>query len=170
MATCDGAFFREQPVAVIGSNDEALEESLFLTKFANPVHLIVPTPALKAQASLIAEVTTHPKIRVQLGMQLKEISGNGKVEGLRLQPRGGEETRLAVAGVFVYLQGNQPITDYLLGQLETTPSGCLAVDQEMQTNIPGVFAVGDLLCIHSEAGGHRRCRWGHCRHRCRPLP
>lgn len=147
-AACNGAFFREQPVAVIGSNDEALEETLFLTKFANPVHLIVPTPELKAQVGLVTEVMTHPKITAQLGMGLKEISGNGKVEGLRLQPRGGEETMLPVAGVFVYLQGNQSITDYLLGQLETTPSGCLTVDREMQTNIPGVFAVSDLLCTH----------------------
>lgn len=147
-AACNGAFFREQPVAVIGSNDEALEETLFLTKFANPVHLIVPTPELQAQVGLVTEVMTHPKITAQLGMGLKEISGNGKVEGLRLQPRGGEETMLPVAGVFVYLQGNQSITDYLLGQLETTPSGCLTVDREMQTNIPGVFAVSDLLCTH----------------------
>lgn len=147
-ATCDGAFFHNQPVAVIGSNDEALEEALFLTKFANPVHLIVPTPELKAQPSLITEVTTHPKIQVQLGTRLKEISGNGSVESLRLLSRGGGETALSVTGVFVYLQGNQPVTDYLLGQLETSPNGCLAVDHEMQTNIPGVFAVGDLLCTH----------------------
>lgn len=147
-ATCDGAFFRNQPVAVIGHNDEALEEALFLTKFADQVHLLAPTPGLKASEMLVAEVTAHPKVTVQLGTRLKEIFGNGKVEGVHLQPRGGEVQTLPVTGVFVYLQGNKPITDYLLGQLETTPDGCLVVDREMQTNLPGVYAVGDLLCTH----------------------
>jgi thioredoxin reductase (NADPH) len=147
-ATCDGAFFRDQPVAVIGNNDEALEEALFLTKFAGRVYLIVPTPTMKARESLVAEATAHPKIEVWLGTRLKEIVGNRQVEGVRIHPRGGAEEILPVAGAFVYLQGSQPITDYLMGQLETTPEGCLMVDDEMQTNIPGVFAVGDLLCTH----------------------
>jgi thioredoxin reductase (NADPH) len=147
-ATCDGAFFRDQPVAVIGNNDEALEEALFLTKFADPIHLIVPTPTLKAQDKLVAEAKNHPKIKLQTGTRLKEIYGNGKVEGIRLHSRGGDPQELPVNGVFVYLQGNQPITDYLLGQLETTPEGCLVVDRDLQTTIPGVFAIGDLLCTH----------------------
>jgi thioredoxin reductase (NADPH) len=147
-ATCDGAFFRDEPVAVIGNNEEALEEALFLTKFAQRVHLIVPTPTLKAREPLAAEVKNHPKVEMRLGTRLKEIVGNGKVEGVRIQPRGSDEETLPVEGAFVYLQGGQPITDYLMGQLETAPEGCLAVDREMQTNIPGVFAVGDLLCMH----------------------
>jgi thioredoxin reductase (NADPH) len=147
-ATCDGAFFRDEPVAVIGNNDEALEEALFLTKFAQRVHLIVPTPTLKAREPLAAEVKSHPKVEMRLGTRLKEIVGNGKVKGVCIQPRGGSEETLPVEGAFVYLQGGQPITDYLMGQLETAPEGCLAVDREMQTNIPGVFAVGDLLCMH----------------------
>ena len=92
--------------------------------------------------------TSHPNIKVKLGTRLKEIFGNGKVDGVRIHPRGSDEEVLTVTGVFVYLQGNKPITDYLMGQLETTSDGCLVVDQEMQTNIPGVFAVGDLLCTH----------------------
>lgn len=147
-ATCDGAFFRDQPVAVIGNNDESLEEALFLTKFAEQVHLVVPTPTLKARESLVAEVTDHSKIEVRVSTRLKEIVGNGKVEGVRLHPRGGSEEILSVEGAFIYLQGGQPITDYLMGQLEPSAGGCLVVDGEMQTNIPGVFAVGDLLCEH----------------------
>jgi thioredoxin reductase (NADPH) len=147
-ATCDGAFFRERPVAVIGNNDEALEEALFLTKFAGRVHLIVPTPDLKARQALLNEIEPHPKIEVRLGTRLKEIVGNGQVEGVRIHPRGGAEEVLPVEGAFVYLQGAKPITDYLQEQLETTAEGCLAVDHEMQTTIPGVFAVGDLLCTH----------------------
>lgn len=147
-ATCDGAFFRDRPVAVVGNNDEALEEALFLTKYANPVHLLVQTPDLKASPLLVAEAKGQPKIDIRLGTRLKEIIGNGAVEGVRIQPRGGAEETLPVQGAFVYLQGARPITDYLMGQLETDAQGCLVVDQEMRTAIPGVFAVGDLLCTH----------------------
>ncbi len=149
-ATCDGAFFRDREVAVVGNNDEALEEALFLTRFVRRLHLIVPTPELKASPTLVDEATAHPKIEVHLGTRLKEIVGNGKVAGVRVHPRGGEEQLLPVEGVFLYLQGNRPITDYLLGQLQTTESGCLVVDEAtMQTSIAGVFAVGDLLCNHT---------------------
>lgn len=147
-ATCDGAFFREQPVAVVGNNDEALEEALFLTKFANKVHLISPTPELKARDHIAAEVAAHPKVEMRLGTRLKEIVGNGTVAGIRIQPRSGAEETLAVKGAFVYLQGGKPITDFLMGQVETSKEGCLVVDGEMQTPVPGVFAIGDLLCAH----------------------
>lgn len=147
-ATCDGAFFRDKPVAVVGNNDEALEEALFLTKFASEIHLIVPTPTFKAQESLMAEIINHPKVTVHLGTRLKGIEGNGRVESIRIHPRGGAEEHLPVDGAFVYLQGGQPITDYLMGQLETSVEGCLMVDAEMQTAVPGIFAVGDLLCSH----------------------
>jgi len=147
-ATCDGAFFRDQDVAVIGNNDEALEEALFLTKYAQNIHLVVPTPELKAREVLAQEAETHPKIKMRLGTRLKEITGNGKVNGIVVHPRKGEPELLPVSGAFVYLQGSQPITDYLMGQLETTAEGCLMVDRELQTSIPGVFAVGDLICSH----------------------
>jgi thioredoxin reductase (NADPH) len=147
-ATCDGAFFRNKTVAVIGNNDEALEEALFLTRFADKVYLIAPTPSLKASELLASEVAGHPRIEIRLATSLREIVGNGQVEGLRTRPRGGDESFLPVSGVFVYLQGGQPIVDYLMGQLQTSPEGCLLVDHERQTSIPGVFAVGDLLCSH----------------------
>lgn len=147
-ATCDGAFFREQDVVVVGNNDEALEEALFLTKFAAQIHLVSPTPALKASRGLVSEIEANAKINLRLGTRLKEITGNGVVNGVRLHPRGGSEELVPVSGAFVYLQGGQPITDYLMGQIPTTAEGCLAVDAEMQTAVPGVFAVGDLLCTH----------------------
>jgi thioredoxin reductase (NADPH) len=146
-ATCDGAFFRNRPVAVVGNNDEAVEEALFLTKFTDRVHLIVPTPALNARPPLQAAIAASP-IEVRLGTRLREVVGNGKVQGVRIRPRDGGEEVLPVEGAFIYLQGAKPITDYLLGQIETTPDGCLVVDKEMQTTAPGVFAVGDLLCTH----------------------
>ncbi|KAA3659242.1 MAG: thioredoxin reductase [Chloroflexi bacterium] len=147
-ATCDGAFFRDAAVAVIGNNDEALEEALFLTKFATKIHLIVPSPQLKASEHLAHEVTAHPKIEMKTGTRLKEIVGTEKVEAIRVHPRGGAEELLPVSGAFVYLQGGQPITDYLMDQIETSENGCMIVDKEMQTTLPGVFAIGDLLCSH----------------------
>jgi thioredoxin reductase (NADPH) len=147
-ATCDGAFFRNQDVAVIGNNDEALEEALFLTKFASTVDLVVPTPELKAREVLVEEALSNPKINVRLGTRLKEITGNGKVDAVHVQPRGGETEQIPVSGAFVYLQGGKPITDYLMEQLETTEAGCLVVDDNMQTTMPGVYAIGDLLCSH----------------------
>ena len=147
-ATCDGAFFRDQEVAVVGNNDEALEEALFLTKYVESVKLIVPTPELKARGSLVAQVKDSAKIELRPATKLKEIIGNGRVEAIRIQERAGSEEVLAVSGAFIYLQGGQPITDYLMDQVETTADGCLVVDGDLQTTIPGVFAVGDLLCSH----------------------
>lgn len=148
-ATCDGAFFRGRPVAVVGSNDEALEETLFLTKFASHITLVVPTPDIKAQHHIIEEVTAHPSIDVRTGTRFKAVEGEEQVTGIRVQPRDHkEEEVIAVEGVFVFLQGARPITDYLMGQLDTTENGCLKVDREMQTSILGVFAVGDLICTH----------------------
>lgn len=147
-ATCDGAFFRDQKVAVVGNNDEAVEEALFLTRYADTVYLISPTPTLKARPALAAGVEEDRRIKIHLGTRLKKIEGNGTVSGVRIHPRGGSETLLPVSGAFVYLQGGKPITDYLMEQLDTEEGGCLAVDGEMQTTVPGVFAIGDLLCDH----------------------
>jgi thioredoxin reductase (NADPH) len=147
-ATCDGAFFRGRTVAVVGNNDEAAEEALFLTKFAGHVEMVVPTPTFNARPHLLAELQAKPSVTIRLGTRLREVVGNGKVSGVRIRPRDGDEEVLPVEGVFIYLQGAKPITDYMLGQVETTPDGCLVVDREMQTNLPGVFAVGDLLCTH----------------------
>jgi len=147
-ATCDGAFFRDQEVAVAGNNDEAVEETLFLTRFARRVHLLVQTPDLKASPDLAAEVSQHPTVQIYLATRLREVLGEQQVESVRVVPRGGEEQVVPVAGVFIYLQGGKPITDFLDGQLPTTETGCLMVEEAMQTSISGVFAVGDVLCNH----------------------
>ncbi|MCZ7673134.1 MAG: NAD-binding protein [Chloroflexi bacterium] len=107
-ATCDGAFFRDKTVAVIGNNDEALEETLFLTKFAEKIHLVVPTPTFKAREALTAEIAASPQIEVHWGTSLKEINGNGAVQSIRVQPRGGAAAEIPVSGAFVYLQGASP--------------------------------------------------------------
>jgi thioredoxin reductase (NADPH) len=147
-ATCDGAFFRDQEVAVAGNNDEAVEEALFLTKFARRVHLLVQTPGLKASPDLAAEISQHPGVEIHLATRLREVLGEQQVESVRVVTRGGEEQVLPVTGVFIYLQGGKPITDFLHDQLPTSETGCLMVDETMQTSISGVFAVGDVLCNH----------------------
>ena len=147
-ATCDGAFFRDQEVAVAGNNDEAVEEALFLTQFAHRVHLLVQTPQLKASPDLAAEVSQHLRVKIHLATHVREVLGEQQVESVRVALPGGEEQMMPVTGVFIYLQGGKPITDFLDGQLPTTETGCLMVDETMQTSISGVFAVGDVLCNH----------------------
>ena len=147
-ANCDAAFFRDQDVVVAGSSDEAIEEGLFLTRFVNRVHFLSPTPELKAPRQLVDEITANDKVRLYKGASLKEVIGKGKVEAVRFAERGQPEQVLPVTGAFIYLQGGKPITDFLVGQLELSETGCLLVNEEYQTTLPGVFAVGDILCNH----------------------
>ena len=147
-ATCDGAFFREQTVAVVGNNDEAVEEALFLTRFVSTLHLICPTAELRADAALSAELTANPKVVAHYGARLQEIVGQDQVDAVRFGVRNGEPETIDVSGVFVYLQGNKPVIDFLAGQLPTSEEGCVLVDEMMQTAIAGVFAVGDVCCHH----------------------
>jgi thioredoxin reductase (NADPH) len=147
-ATCDAAFFRDQGVVVAGNSDEAIEEGLCLTKFAGRVHFLCPTPELKAPQHLVDELMENPKVTLYAGASLREIIGQKSVEAVRFAQRGQPERTLPVTGAFVYLQGGRPITDFLQGQLETNATGCLVVDREYQTTVPGVYAVGDVLCNH----------------------
>lgn len=147
-ATCDAAFFRDHEVAVAGNSDEAVEEALFLTRFARRVHFLSPTPELKAPPHLVEELTENPKVAIYQGASVREIIGQDRVEAIRFALRGQSEQTIKVTGAFVYLQGGKPITDFLQGQLEITDTGCLIVDREHQTAIPGVFAIGDVLCNH----------------------
>jgi thioredoxin reductase (NADPH) len=147
-ATCDAAFFRNQEVVVAGNSDEAIEEGLFLTKFVNRVHFLSTTPELKAPQHLIDELNQNPKVTLYKGASLREIIGQTRVEAVRFAQRGLPEQTLTVTGAFIYLQGGKPITDFLQGQLNISDTGCLVVDREYQTAIPGIFAVGDVLCNH----------------------
>jgi thioredoxin reductase (NADPH) len=147
-ATCDGAFYREKEVLVAGSSDEAIEEGLFLTKFASKVHFLSPTPELKAPEHLIEELEENDRVVLYKGASLLEIIGDGKVEAARFVRRGMPEQTMPISGAFIYLQGGKPVTDFIQGQLELTENGCLAVDHEYQTVIPGVYAIGDVLCNH----------------------
>lgn len=147
-ATCDAAFFRNAEVAVVGSSEEAVEEALFLTQFVSKVHFLSPKKEIYADAEMVQELTGHPKVTMYWGASLREVIGEEKVEAIRYRTPIGTEETLPVAGVFIYLQGGRPITDFLAGQIPLSEGGCIKVDSEYQTGISGVYAVGDVLCDH----------------------
>lgn len=146
-ATCDAAFFRGQEVAVVGDGDEAAEEALHLARFASVLHLLMPSARLKAAPELAGQLTGLPAVRIHPGVRVVEILGDGKVEGVRVaRGPGGPQEVLPVRGVFVYLQGARPAIDFLHGAVRASPEGCVEVDGQLQTSVPGVFAAGDVLC------------------------
>jgi len=147
-ATCDAAFFKDQEVLVAGNSDEAIEEGLYLTRFASRVHFLNPSDELIAPRELVEELEDNPKVTLYKEAKLKEIGGNGKMDSVRFELKGAGEQTLPISGAFIYLQGGRPITDFLEGQLEISDKGCLMVDHEQRTSIPGVYAVGDVLCEH----------------------
>jgi thioredoxin reductase (NADPH) len=146
-ATCDGFFFRDAEVAVAGATDAAAEEALFLTKFAKRIHLLVPTERLRTSPRLVEEVEGTARIEVHLRTSLREIVGEERVEAVRFAVGDGGETTLPVAGVFLYLQGARPITDFLEEEVALGEDGCVVVDEKRQTSVPGVFAAGDVTCV-----------------------
>ena len=147
-AVCDAAFYKGKKVVVTGSSDEAIEEALYLTKFAGHVLFLSPQPEINAPEELVKELEQQSHVKLIRGATLREIKGDQKVEEIVFATRTTKPEIYPVDGVFVYLQGGKPITDFLKGQLELTETGCLRVDHEYQTAIPGVFAIGDVLCQH----------------------
>ena len=145
-ATCDGFFFREQDIAVIGGGDSALEEALFLTRFAKSVALVHRRNALRASKIMQDRALANPKIKFVWDTEVVEMIGEGKLTGLRVKNvRTGEEQVVPVSGVFVAI-GHSPRSELFAGQLDTDPDGYLLVDQpSTRTAIEGVFACGDVV-------------------------
>jgi thioredoxin reductase (NADPH) len=142
-ATCDGFFFRNKEIAVVGGGDSALQEALFLTKFASRVHIIHRRDQLRAQKILQDRARANDKIRFVWNSVVKEIKGSGKVESLVLENvQTRAQSELPVQGIFVYI-GHLPNTALFKGQLEMDEEGYLKVDARLRTNIPGVFAAGE---------------------------
>ncbi len=143
-ATCDGPFFRDQVVAVVGGGNTAVQEAIFLTKFAQKVYVIHRRDELRAQKILQERAFANEKISFIWNTVVQEILGKDKVEGLRLKNRvTGEESTLTVDGVFIFV-GLVPQTAFLEGFLELDERGFVVTDAEMRTKVPGVFAVGDV--------------------------
>lgn len=145
-ATCDGFFFREQTIAVIGGGDSAMEEALFLTKFAAKVIVVHRRNELRASKIMADRALAHEKIEFIWDSEVIGINGADKVDGLVVKNRNsGEETTLNVTGIFVAI-GNDPRVDLVKDQLELTAEGTIAVDgRTSKTSLPGVFAAGDVI-------------------------
>jgi thioredoxin reductase (NADPH) len=142
-ATCDGFFFRNKEIAVVGGGDSALQEGLFLTKFASKVNIIHRRAELRAQKILQDRARENAKINFVWNSVVKEIKGNGKVETLVLEnTQTHARSELSTQGIFVYV-GHIPNTNLFKGQLEMDEEGYLKVDARLHTNIPGVFAAGE---------------------------
>jgi thioredoxin reductase (NADPH) len=145
-ATCDGFFFREQDIAVIGGGDSALEEALFLTRFGKSVTLVHRRDTLRASKIMQERALANPKIKFQWDSEVVSMEGEGKVSGLRLRStRTGEESVLPVGGVFIAI-GHDPRSELFTEQLSVTAEGYVEVEgRTTRTAIEGVFACGDVV-------------------------
>jgi thioredoxin reductase (NADPH) len=147
-ATCDGFFFRGHEVAVVGGGDSAMEEALFLTRFASRVYVIHRRDALRASKIMQERARRNPKIEFVWNAVVDEILGDQALEGLVLRDTlTGERRRLDAQGLFVAI-GHIPNTAVFEGQLETDELGYLVVHEGSRTNVPGVLAAGDVHDRH----------------------
>ncbi len=143
-ATCDGFFFRGQEIAVVGGGDSALEEALFLTRFATRVTVVHRRDALRASRIMRDRAIAHEKIHFAWNSRVVEVLGADRVTGLRLaDTRSGEERTLDVTGVFVAI-GHTPNTTIVTGQVDLHPNGYVRTTEGSRTNVEGLFAAGDV--------------------------
>jgi thioredoxin reductase (NADPH) len=145
-ATCDGFFFREQDIAVVGGGDSAMEEATFLTRFARSVTIVHRRDALRASKIMQDRATGNPKIRFAWNSEVAEVLGEDRVTGLRLRNLlTGAQCTLEVTGMFVAI-GHDPRSELFTGQLAADAEGYLQVDHpSTRTAIDGVFAAGDVV-------------------------
>ena len=145
-ATCDGFFFRDQDIAVVGGGDSAVEEATFLTRFADTVTLIHRRDALRASKIMQARAFADPKLSFRWNTEVVDVLGTDKVTGLRVRDvTTGEEHDLDVTGVFVAI-GHDPRVELVQNQLELDDAGYIAVrGRTTLTSLPGVFACGDVV-------------------------
>jgi len=143
-ATCDGFFFRDQDIVVVGGGDSALEEALFLTRFAKTVTVIHRRDSLRASKIMQERAFAHDKIRFEWNTQVTEIVGEDKVMGVKVRDTlTGEERVLLVTGVFVAI-GHIPNTTLVTGQVDLEDNGYVRTSRGSFTNIDGLFAAGDV--------------------------
>ena len=145
-ATCDGFFFRERDIAVVGGGDSAMEEATFLTRFARSVTVVHRRDTLRASKIMQDRALSNPKIRFAWDSEVTEVVGEDRVSGLKLRNiKTGEESILEVSGIFVAI-GHDPRSELFTGVLATDAEGYLLVEQpSTRTAIEGVFAAGDVV-------------------------
>ncbi|MBK6663668.1 MAG: thioredoxin-disulfide reductase [Thermoflexaceae bacterium] len=143
-ATCDAAFFKDQEVAVVGGGDAALDEGLFVTRYARKVHLIHRRNELRASRILQERAFANPRFTFTWDTVVETINGTDQVQGVTLRNRKtGATSELPVAAVFIFI-GQTPNSGLLRGLAELDPAGHAITDLSMRTNVPGLFAAGDV--------------------------
>ena len=143
-ATCDGFFFRDREIAVVGGGDSAMEEANYLTRFASKVHLLHRRDGFRASKIMIDRTYGNPKIEVHTNTTIAEVLGEAKVEGLRLRDtRDGSEREVPMEGLFIAI-GHTPNTDVFAGWLEADAMGYLVAHDHTNSRVPGVFIAGDV--------------------------
>ncbi|MGD1995505.1 MAG: thioredoxin-disulfide reductase [Anaerolineae bacterium] len=143
-AVCDGFFYQEKRVAVVGGGDSAIVEAIYLTKFAREVVVIHRRDQLRATKIYQEQISANPKIRLEWDSVVKEIVGDQTVTGVRVRNVKTDETKvIKVDGVFVYI-GVDPQTEMFAGQLERDEQGYIVSDRRQHTSVPGVFVAGDV--------------------------
>ncbi|WUH99368.1 thioredoxin-disulfide reductase [Spirillospora sp. NBC_00431] len=145
-ATCDGFFFREQDIAVVGGGDTAMEEAIFLTKFARSVTVVHRRDQLRASKIMQDRAFANEKIKFLWNSEVTAIHGDDRVTGVTVRDtRSGEQSSLEITGLFIAI-GHDPRSELFAGQLETDTDGYLLVDAPTtRTKVPGVFACGDVV-------------------------
>jgi thioredoxin reductase (NADPH) len=145
-ATCDGFFFRDQDIAVVGGGDSAMEEATFLTRFAKSVTVVHRRPELRASKIMQQRARDNEKIRWALGKQVSDVLGESTVEGVQITDVAtGDTETMPVSGLFVAI-GHDPRTELFAGQLKLDDEGYILVEHPTtRTNIDGVFAAGDVV-------------------------
>ena len=148
-ATCDGFFFREQAIAVVGGGDSAIEEATFLTRFGSKVSLIVRRDELRASKIMQERAFADPKLEMVWNSEVAAINGADRLESITLRDTiTGEERPLEITGLFIAI-GHDPRSELLTGQVDLDDDGYVLVDHpSTATNVPGVFAAGDLVDHH----------------------
>ncbi len=143
-ATCDGFFFRDREIGVVGGGDTAFEEATFLTRFATRVHLFHRRDSFRASKIMIDRARAHPKIEIHTNSAIEEVLGTAKVDGVRLRDTvTGDETRMALDGLFIAI-GYRPNTEAFRDWLEVDKAGYLVVNDETGSKVDGVFIAGDV--------------------------
>ena len=147
-AACDGPLYRGEKVLVVGQDSQVVEEALTLAGLAEEVQLVCPTPKLHADEELLAALAARRNVQLEVGLALDEITGGECLEGARFRDRQGATREFAATGLFLYLRGSKPATEFLMGCVATDEEGYITTDEMCQTSVPGIFAAGDVRAKH----------------------